>query len=120
MCKPYFTSLQKIILNWNPKWLEQQIGRSEPPPVYKPWTLRRVEKNFSDWRDHQTTFLPLMMLELWNNISTEYDKWKHDGLTVSLTRLKKIYSKDLKLFKFLIATCRGVTLISKKQVENLC
>ena len=70
------SDFQKIILNWNPKWLEQQIGRPEPPPVHKPWTLRRIEKNFSDWRDHQTTFLPLMMLELWNNISTEYDKEK--------------------------------------------
>ena len=60
------------IVDWNPKWLEEQKKQPKAPPVFGKFKLHRKTDVFVDFREYCNTLYPLMMLELWSSVFKDY------------------------------------------------
>lgn len=76
------------ILNWHPKWLQEQMGQKDAPPVEGVnWPLNHVPGVFADFKDYCKTFYPLMLHELWEAVFRHYMETKdnHTDYMVCVT-----------------------------------
>ncbi|KDR21193.1 uncharacterized protein LOC110828310 [Zootermopsis nevadensis] len=67
------------IVCWNPKWLEEQRQKTVtyPPPVYggKLWPML---SSFVSYKDYLKVLTPLVLLELWTNITKDCENNPYD------------------------------------------
>lgn len=59
------------ILQWRVKWLEEQKNNPEPPPICRS-ELKKLKIQYDNYKDYESTFVPLIMHEIWAQI---YDDW---------------------------------------------
>lgn len=59
------------ILQWRISWLDEQITNSNPPPICR-CEPKQLKINYDNYKDYETTFVPLIMHEIWAQI---YDEW---------------------------------------------
>ncbi|KAE8740877.1 hypothetical protein FOCC_FOCC013590 [Frankliniella occidentalis] len=71
--------LQDVIYDiskWNPLWLkeEKNLPADVSPPVVSNMDLPTIPKTeFLDFKEYHDTMYPLLMLELWNGVSKQYN-----------------------------------------------
>lgn len=65
------------ILQWRVNWLEEQKINSQPPPVCRA-SLKKLKITYDNYKDYETTFIPLLMYEIWAQIYEEYHRSEGD------------------------------------------
>ncbi|KAG8200350.1 hypothetical protein JTE90_028532 [Oedothorax gibbosus] len=64
------TLLMEMIVNWNPKWLIEQLNNENPPPlITKGASLLNV--SFSSYESYAASYFPMIILETWESIFKE-------------------------------------------------
>ena len=63
------------VVNWNPRWLEEQKKNFKSPPVYgENKKINRKTNVFSDYKEYCKTFYPLCILELWASVFKDFEQ----------------------------------------------
>lgn len=70
------------ILQWRVEWLEQQKVNSLPPPICRSES-KKLKITYDGYKDYESTFVPLIMHEIWAQIYEETVKLENElnGLT---------------------------------------
>lgn len=61
------------ILQWKVLWLEEQKKFPKPPPISKK-EPRMLKVTYDSYKDYESTFIPLLMHEIWAQIYEEWSK----------------------------------------------
>lgn len=64
-------SILTAILQWRVAWLEEQKNNPQPPPICR-CEPRKLKITFDNYKDYESTFVPLIMHEIWAQI---FDEW---------------------------------------------
>ncbi|CAL1291229.1 unnamed protein product [Larinioides sclopetarius] len=62
--------LKKNIIQWNPKWLEEQVKNKKPPPVVSKGGLV-LPLRYSSYDSYLKSFYPMISLEIWECLYRE-------------------------------------------------
>ena len=113
------TEIFNVILGWQPRWLEEQRSRTEPPNVAGKWGKPLpLPSSFRNHDDYIKLFLPLMFHQTWSSVSEDFlqkvdekGRWQEDSFAVCVQEV----TTDEK-GKFNIIRCLG--LLSDKEVNR--
>lgn len=61
------------IFAWNPVWLEEQTHLKTDPPVVDNDVLNPMQLCYKSYEEYYKTVLPLLLLELWHQITKEFE-----------------------------------------------
>lgn len=61
------------ILQWRVNWLVEQKNNSQPPPICRA-QLKKLKVTYDNYKDYESTFVPLIMHEIWAQIFEEWTK----------------------------------------------
>ena len=59
------------ILQWRVTWLDEQKLNNLPPPICRS-TAKKLKITYENYKDYESTFVPLLMHEIWAQI---FDSW---------------------------------------------
>lgn len=59
------------ILQWRVTWLDEQKRNNKPPPICRS-QARELQITYENYKEYETTFIPLLMHEIWAQI---FDAW---------------------------------------------
>lgn len=59
------------ILQWRVSWLDEQKRNAQPPPICRTQP-RKLKITYDNYKDYESTFIPLLMHEIWAQI---YEEW---------------------------------------------
>lgn len=65
------------ILQWRVDWLDEQKALSKPPPICRA-EPRKLKITYDSYKDYETTFVPLLMHEIWAQIFEEWTKIENE------------------------------------------
>lgn len=74
------------ILQWRVAWLDEQKLNAQPPPICRS-QVKKLKITYDDYKDYESTFVPLLMHEIWAQI---FDEW-----TRLETELKGVIPMDI-------------------------
>lgn len=61
------------ILQWRVAWLDEQKKNAQPPPICRT-APKRLKIIYDNYKDYESTFVPLLMHEIWAQIFEEWTK----------------------------------------------
>lgn len=61
------------ILQWRVNWLVEQKNNPQPPPICRA-ELKKLKITYDNYKDYESTFVPLIMHEIWAQIYEEWTK----------------------------------------------
>ena len=62
------------ILQWRVAWLNEQKLLDKPPPICRA-QLRKLKITYDHYKDYESTFVPLLMHEIWAQIFEEWTRF---------------------------------------------
>lgn len=75
------------ILQWRVSWLDEQKRNAQPPPICRTQP-RKLKILYDNYKDYESTFIPLLMHEIWAQIYEEWIKMEYgineDGYPMDL------------------------------------
>ena len=106
------------VVNWNPRWLEEQKKNFKSPPVYgENKKINRKTNVFSDYKEYCKTFYPLCILELWASVFKDYEQDEHQHLELMSMMYPGHETSSNKLIKLFFYSF--ITYDEKKREHNL-
>lgn len=66
------------ILQWKVAWLDEQKKCSSPPPICRTQP-RQLKITYDNYKDYESTFVPLLMHEIWAQIFEEWTKLENEA-----------------------------------------
>lgn len=64
-------SILTAILQWRVSWLDEQKSNAQPPPICRSES-KKLKITYDSYKDYESTFVPLIMHEIWAQI---FDEW---------------------------------------------
>lgn len=65
------------ILQWRVAWLEEQKRNAQPPPICRS-QVKKLKITYDSYKDYESTFVPLLMHEIWAQIFDEWTRLETD------------------------------------------
>jgi len=65
------------ILQWRVSWLDEQKLYSQPPPICRTQP-KKLKITYDNYKDYESTFVPLLMHEIWAQIFEEWTKLENE------------------------------------------
>lgn len=66
------------ILQWKVAWLDEQKKCSAPPPICRTQP-KKLKLTYDNYKDYESTFVPLLMHEIWAQIYEEWTKLENEA-----------------------------------------
>lgn len=73
MDAPIVDAILTAILQWRVSWLDEQKKFAKPPPISRK-EPRRLKITYENYKDYESTFMPLLMHEIWAQIFESWSK----------------------------------------------
>lgn len=64
------------ILQWRVSWLDEQKRNVTPPPICRAQP-RKLKITYDNYKDYESTFIPLLMHEIWAQVYEEWIKMEY-------------------------------------------
>lgn len=75
--------IRTAILRWNINWLDQQKLQTSPPDICRQ-PPKKLKLTYDNYKDYETTMVPLLMHETWAQIYEEWSQQDRDSVPMDV------------------------------------